>query len=121
MGFAIPINEAKPIIQNLISQKKISRPYLGVQGVTITKELADQNKVPQGVYVQGVVPYSGAERAGIKRGDIITKMDGKKVTTIEELIEIIGKHKVGDVVQIEIYDQLDDYKTVSAKLRESGE
>lgn len=121
MGFAIPINEAKPIIQSLISQKKVSRPYLGIQGITITKELADQNKVPQGVYVKDVVAYSGAERAGIKSGDIITKMDGKKVATIEELIEVIGKHKVGDVVQIEFFDQLDSYKTVSAKLRESGE
>lgn len=121
MGFAIPINEAKPIIQSLISQKKVSRPYLGIQGITLTKEDAEQYKLPQGVYVNSVVAYSGAERSGIKKGDIITKMDGKSVTTIEELIEAIGKHKVGDVVQVEIYDQLDNYKTVSVKLRESSE
>jgi serine protease Do len=121
MGFAIPINEAKPIIESLISQKKISRPYLGIQGITITKELAEENKVPEGIYVNSVVEFSGADRAGLKRGDIITKMDGKKVSTIEELIAVIGKHKVGDVVQVEIYDQLDSYKTVSVKLRESSE
>ena len=51
MGFAIPINEAKPIIQDLINNKKIARPYLGISGQTITKELAEKNNVPQGVYV----------------------------------------------------------------------
>lgn len=121
MGFAIPINEAKPIIQSLMSQKKISRPYLGIQGINLSKDDAEEYKLPQGVYVNSVVAYSGAERAGIKKGDIITKMDGEKVTTIEKLIEIIGKHKVGDVVQIEVYDQLNEYKTISVKLRESGE
>jgi serine protease Do len=121
MGFAIPINEAKPIIQEIISDKKIARPYLGIQGVTITKEDAEQYKMPQGVYVNDVVSYSGADRAGLKKGDIITKLDGQKVLTIEELIAAIKKHKIGDVVQLEIYDQLDSYKTISVKLRESAE
>ena len=121
MGFAIPINEAKPIIQDLINNKKIARPYLGISGQTITKELAEKNNVPQGVYVMDIVAYSGADKAGIKQGNIITKLDGKKVLTIEELIAAISKHKVGDVVQVEVYGQLDEYKTISVKLRESGE
>ncbi|MGE5676859.1 MAG: S1C family serine protease, partial [Pseudomonadota bacterium] len=120
MGFAIPINEAKPIIEDLISQKKVSRPYLGIQGITITKDDAKKYNIPQGVYVNSVVAYSGADRAGITKGNIITKMDGKSITTIEELIELIGKHKVGDVVQLEIYDQMDSSKTLSVKLRESS-
>ncbi len=121
MGFAIPINEAKPIIQEIISKKKIARPYLGIQGINITKEDAEEYKVPQGIYVNDVVAYSGAERAGIKKGDIITKLDGKKVVTIEEIIAAIKKHKVGDIVQVELYDQLDKYKTISVKLHESNE
>lgn len=121
MGFAIPINEAKPIVESLIKNKKISRPYLGIQGITLTKEDAKKYNLPQGIYVSNVISFSGAERAGIKRGDIITKLDGKRVLTIEELIEIIKKHKVGVVVQVEIYDQLDEYKTLSVKLRESSD
>ncbi|HYF83798.1 MAG TPA: trypsin-like peptidase domain-containing protein [Clostridia bacterium] len=121
MGFAIPINEAKPIIQEIISKKKIARPYLGIQGRNITKEAAEQYEVPQGVYVEDVVDYSGAEKAGIKQGDIITKLDGKKVLTIEEVIAVIKKHKVGDIVQVELYDQMDKYKTISVKLHESNE
>lgn len=121
MGFAIPMNEAKPIIQEIISKKKIARPYLGIQGRNITKDIAEEYKVPQGIYVENVVAYSGAERAGIKNGDIITKLDGKKVLTIEEVIAIIKQHKVGDVVQVEIFDQLDKYRTLSVRLHESNE
>lgn len=121
MGFAIPITEAKPIIQEIIDNKKVARPYLGIQGITITEEDAEKYDVPQGVYVNDVIPFSGAERAGIKRGDIITKLDGQKVLTIEDVIEIVRKHKVGDTVQVEIFDELDKYSTISVKLRESNE
>ncbi|HYE81457.1 MAG TPA: trypsin-like peptidase domain-containing protein [Clostridia bacterium] len=121
MGFAIPINEAKPIIQEIIANKKVSRPVIGIGGITITKEDAETYGYPQGVYVKEVTPYSGAERAGIRAGDIITKMDGKKVNTVEDLVETISKHKVGDVVQVEIYNALDEYKTVSVKLRENNQ
>ncbi|MGE5632433.1 MAG: S1C family serine protease [Caulobacteraceae bacterium] len=120
MGFSIPINEAKPIIQELIANKKIARPYLGIQGATISKEDAQRYNIPQGVYVAGVVSYSGADRAGIQKGDIITKVDGQKVLTIEDLTAIVRKHKVGDVVKVEIYDQLDKTNTVSVKLAESN-
>lgn len=121
MGFAIPINEAKPIVETIIKNKKVARPYMGITGRTITKEIAEEYKIPQGVLVESVVAYSAAERAGIKRGDIITKFDGKRINTIEELVASINEHKVGDTVQVEIFDQLDEYRTVSVKLRESNE
>lgn len=121
MGFAIPIDEAKPIIQDLINNKKISRPYLGIQCMTLSKEDAERYNLPQGVYVSAVVDYSGADRAGLRRGDIITKMDGKKILTVEELTAEIKKHKVGDTVQLEIYDESNNYKTISVKLSESAE
>jgi len=121
MGFAIPINEAKPIIDSLIQNKKISRPYLGISGRTITDEEVKQYEVPQGVLVLSAVELSGADRAGIGRGSIITKIDGKSVKTIEDLIAEIQKHKVGDVVKLEVYDQLNEYKTVSVKLQESSD
>ena len=121
MGFAIPINEAKPIIENLIQNKKISRPYLGISGRNITEEEVKQYKVPKGVYVSSVVEFSGADRAGISRGNIITKIGDKKTETIEDLVAEIQKHKVGDVIQVEIYDQLNESKTVSVKLQESSD
>ena len=121
MGFAIPINEAKPIIEDLINNKKVLRPYLGIQGITISKEEAEEYKLTQGVYVRVVIPGSGADAAGVRRGDIITKIDDKKVLTIEDLIAEIQKHKVGDTVKIEVYNQGNEYKTLNVKLTASND
>jgi len=121
MGFAIPINEAKPIIEDLINNKKVLRPYLGIQGITISKEEAEEYKLTQGVYVRLVIPGSGADAAGVRRGDIITKIDDKKVLTIEDLIAEIQKHKVGDTVKIEVYNQGNEYKTLNVKLTASND
>ena len=121
MGFAIPINEAKPIIEDLINNKKVLRPYLGIQGITISKEEAEEYKLTQGVYVRVVIPGSGADAAGVRRGDIITKIDDKKVLTIEDLIAEIQKHKVGDTVKIEVYNQGNEYKTLTVKLTASND
>ncbi|NMA04175.1 MAG: PDZ domain-containing protein [Clostridiales bacterium] len=121
MGFAIPINESKPIIQQLIKNKKVYRPYLGIQGQTIDKETAKQYNVPRGVLVVAVIKGSGAEKAGMERGDIITKIDGKTINTVEELIEIVRGHKLGDVLKVEVYGSLNRYRTVNVKLMESNE
>ncbi|HRU42455.1 MAG TPA: PDZ domain-containing protein, partial [Candidatus Diapherotrites archaeon] len=73
-------------------------------------------QLPQGVGVRVVIPGSGAEAAGIRRGDIITKVDDKKVLTIEDLIAEIQKHKVGDSILVEVYNQGNEYKTLRVKL-----
>ncbi len=119
MGFAIPINEAKPIIQQLIENKKVSRPYLGITGQTIDEKTAKQYDVPQGVLIRQVIEGSGADKAGLVRGDIITKIDDERVTTIEQLQKIIQSKKVGDVLKVEAYGELNRYKTVEVKLTES--
>ena len=119
MGFAIPINEAKPIINQLIKNKKVSRPYLGIQGQTIDEETAKQYNVPVGVLVREVIEDSGAKKAGIERGDIITKIDGKEIKTIEQVIEIVRQHKLGDILKVEVYGNLNRYRNVEVKLTES--
>lgn len=119
MGFAIPINEAKPILMQLIENKKILRPMLGIQGQTIDKATAEQYKVPQGVVVVSVTQGSGAEKAGLERGDIITKIDDKQIYTIEEVVELIGRHKVGDILKVEVFGNvISRYRTIEIKLTE---
>ena len=119
MGFAIPINEAKPIIKQLIENKKVSRPMLGIEGQTIEKAIAEQYKVPQGVVVVSVTSGSGAEKAGLQRGDIITKIDDKQIYTIEEVVEIVGKRKVGDTLKAEVFGSvINRYRTIEIKLTE---
>lgn len=117
MGFAIPINEAKPMIKELIANKKIVRPYLGIQGITVTKEDAEKYDLTQGVYIHEVVPFSGADQAGIKKGEVITKVDGQRVYKIEELVSIVSKHKVGDSLSVEVADQYNKTRKISVKLK----
>lgn len=119
MGFAIPINEAKPIIQELIKNKKISRPSLGISGEDITQDIANTYNVPLGVHVLKTTENSGAQKAGLNSYSIITKVDGKTVKTTEDLANIVSKHKIGDTVKVEIYNvQIEQKTTISIKLIE---
>lgn len=98
IGFAISINEAKDIIKSLMNYGKVSRPYLGIAGKTISSEESGVS----GVYVAEVVPGSGAAAAGLKPTDVIVELDKKKVEKFEDLAEILDKHKVGDAVETKI-------------------
>lgn len=101
MGFAISINAAKPIIQELINSGKITRPMLGIEGATVTQDIADTYNLPVGVYVNQVIS-SASQQAGLKSKDVITAIDGKKVASIDDLRNIINTHKVGDTVKVSI-------------------
>lgn len=99
MGFAIGINEAKDIIKSLMDYGKVSRPSLGIYGQGVVSE---KNNI-QGVYIREVVQGSGAAAAGIKPTDIIIELDKKKVTKVEDLSDVLDKHKVGDTIQCKIW------------------
>lgn len=103
LGFAIPIDDAIPIIQELITNKKISRPYIGITGFSLDDSTAKKYSLVEGVYVSEIVQNSPATKAGIKKGDIITEIDGKKINTIEELNDIKNTKKVGGKVKLKIY------------------
>lgn len=96
MGFSIPINDAKERIDTL------SKPIitLGVTVREIDEVTAKKNDYPEGLFVKDVVEFSSAEKAGIKIADIITKFDGKRVKTFDELNEIKGKKNIGDKVEV---------------------
>lgn len=112
LGFAIPSNEAKDIADKLIDHGYVTgRPLLGISPDTrYTEQVAKANNMPAGVYVKEVDLMSGAQKAGIKAGDIITKIDGKAVKNRDELDKIKNTHKVGDKVVLEIYR---DGKTIT--------
>ncbi|EJP6473078.1 trypsin-like peptidase domain-containing protein [Clostridium botulinum] len=116
IGFAISINEAKDIIKSLMDYGKVSRPSLGIVANTISSEQAGVS----GVYVSGVAKGSGAAAAGIKPTDIIVELDGKKITTTDELTTILEGHKVGESVKVKILRN-DKYKEVNIILSEMKE
>lgn len=105
IGFAIPINDAKAIADDLIEFKYVKgRPLLGVSiDNRYTDEMAQRYNMPKGLLVGSVTEGGPAENAGIKIGDIITKFDGKEVTTFDELNKLKDAHKPGDTVEIEVY------------------
>ena len=102
MGFAIPINSAKPIYEDLIQYSKVRRPYIGIYGRDLDAKTAAYNKLVEGIYIVRVEEYAPAERAGIRIGDIIIKADGKDVKTMNELNEIKNSHEIGDTMTIVI-------------------
>lgn len=120
IGFALPINIVKTEIDNFNNSGQFSRPYLGVRYRLLNMDLALQYDVPTGAYVQEVIAGSPADTAGIQNGDIITKVDGKKITGTEDtaLTAIISAHKVGDKIQVE-YWRNTATKTVTVTLEEA--
>lgn len=102
MGFAIPINTVREVVDQLMTNGHVSRPYLGV-GVFDKESAARQGytlNVEAGVYVQNVNLTGPAGKAGIRRGDIILEVAGKKVNTINELRAAIAEHSIGESVEI---------------------
>jgi serine protease Do len=100
IGFAIPINSAKPIIEQLLKQGFVSRPYMGISGRNIDEEASNIYELPIGVIVLEVVPNSPASRLGLIKGDVIIEFQSTKITSIEQLVQEIGKYKVGETVSV---------------------
>ncbi len=103
LGFAIPMNEAVPIVQDLVKYGYVKgRPIIGVSVREITKEIAHYNNLPveSGLYIMSVSEGSGAYRAGLTRGDIIIKMQGEAVKTATQMNKIRDKYKAGDKVTV---------------------
>jgi serine protease Do len=104
IGFAIPINMAKQILNDLIKQGKVVRPWLGISAQDLTPEMIEHFNVKEkdGVLVGQVYPGTGAEKAGLTSGDIIKSVDDKAVKNVNELVKEIQKKKVGQKVKLNI-------------------
>jgi putative serine protease PepD len=130
IGFAIPINKAKEEIQQLESKGEVEHAWLGIEGGTITATRAEQLNLPvkQGVIIQSVEKGGPADEAGLEGsqttatiegeqiglgGDIITEMDGKKITGMEDVVAIVGQDEPGDSVEVTV---LRDGKTRHATI-----
>lgn len=103
MSFAIPINNTKDIAEQLIQYNKVKRPYIGITGIDLTEEQANQYNYPIGIYVRSIEDFSAAQKAGVKAGDVITGADGKNLTTMDELNKIKSTHKIDEEMTLNIY------------------
>lgn len=120
IGFAIPINDIKGLIAQVLKTGKFERPYLGVRYIPLTADIAKQYdlNVTSGAYIApaadatqpSVQVGSPAERAGLKEGDVITKVDGRVVDPSHSLTSLLGQHQVGDKVVLNV---VRDGKTIT--------
>jgi len=110
IGFAIPIDVAKPIMQQAVAGQTLTRPWIGVFYQPVTKQLAKERDLPveTGVIIDSggnqpaVFPNSPAADAGLKEGDVITEVDGTKVDATTDLAELMLPHKPGDNVTLRV-------------------
>lgn len=101
-AFAIPVNIVKKVVDDLIKYGEVQRGFIGVSIREIDSRLADELglKNRQGVYIDATLPGGSADLAGLKKGDIIREIEGKKISGVPELQEIIGSHKPGDKISL---------------------
>ncbi len=103
IGFAIPISSTTSIIQQLIEYQQVKRPYIGITGSSVEAETVERYKVPEGIYVEEVEKDSPADKAGLQKSDIITKIEGKNVKSVNELNQIKYTYNIGDTVKLTVY------------------
>lgn len=116
MGFAIPINEAKPIIEDIVNQK--DRPALGIKGIDVTEEIGKYYGLPIGILIKEVTEGSGAEKGGLQSQDIIFEFGGVKIFGFEDLQKELEKYEVGDTVSVKVSRQSgEEFKKVELKIQ----
>ena len=120
IGFAIPINTAKAVLNDLMTLGRVRRPALGVRTIPISAELADQIGLPvdYGLLIIGIVPGGSADQAGMRAGteraylgnipimlggDLIVAIDDQKVEDQQDLTQMMDNHRAGDTVKVTIY------------------
>ena len=124
IGFSIPSNSAKLVIDQLIEFGETKRGWLGVRIQDVTKEIADVEKLdePRGALVASVAENSPSEKGGVKAGDIILEFDGQKIQEMKQLPSIVAKTKVGKKVIVKIWrNKREITKTITLGRLETSE
>lgn len=122
IGFALPINVIKDSLKQFDATGKFSRPYVGLRYKIISKNVALLNDTVAGAYIVELLDGSPAQKAGLKVGDTVTRIEGEEVATDDSawLSKIIAKHKVGDILKFEFVRD-NKKEEVNVMLSESGE
>ena len=108
LGFAIPINDVYAMIEDIMTNGYVTnKPYLGIFGGSMTEQMAAQYRydISKGVFVYSVEEGSAAEKAGLQMGDVITKVDGTDISTMEDLTAVKKQYSAGDTVTFTVYRQ----------------
>jgi S1-C subfamily serine protease len=109
MGFAIPVNVAKPILEQIMERGTFTRAYIGITGIGLEEqtyyspdELMEEFGADTGIYVASVVAGGGAQEAGLREGDVIVRFEGKEVGTMNRLNTLLVAHRPGDQAELTV-------------------
>lgn len=117
MGFAIPISDIVELIEKLMNGEEDNGAVLGIQGYMISKSSVNTYNLPVGFYISAINPDSGASKAGLEIGNIITEIDGKTVETFSDLSNVLYEKKAGDSVTLKVkYASGSEYKEKEVKV-----
>ena len=111
IGFAIPSNLAQGLMQQLVSDGEVRRGRIGVSLQVLTDELQQVFSVKKGVVVSAVQPESPAENAGLRRGDVLTEIDGRKVQTLSQVKNTIGLLNIGEQIKVKFIREKQPFTT----------
>ncbi len=104
IGFAIPINEAKPIVDDIIANGYVTgRCKIGISGSEVNEALSQINGIPKGIYIQYVDPVSDLAGKNVTRGDILISIDGTTIETFDDVSNFLKTKKPGDIVTLKLY------------------
>jgi serine protease Do len=104
IGFAVPIDTAKSILKELIEKGRVSRPWIGITSMKITRHLERYYRLPvsEGILVIQIEPFSPADNAGMRKGDIIQEIDKNKIDEPTQISEYIHKKQVGNTITLTV-------------------
>ena len=102
IGFAIPVNEAKPVLDEILKQGYVTRPYLGIYGREVNEEISELYEIPMGIFVSEIIPGTGAAESDLVIQDIIIAVDDKKIFTMDDLSETLQNYDVGDEITLKV-------------------
>ena len=108
MGYAIPISDVESIIGDLMNKvtrdqvKESDKGYLGINGVDVTTDASKSYGMPEGVYITTITEGGAADQAGLRKGDIITKLDGTRITGYAQLGDTLRYYEAGETISITV-------------------
>ncbi len=104
IGFAIPINTARAVAEELISYGRVFRPWLGISGLTVTESIARYYDLPEdrGTVIVNIMEGSPAYEAGLRPGDVIIGLNGRELKSMDDLVRELRKRKVGEYVELQV-------------------
>ncbi len=116
IGFAIPINQVKLVVAELMQNGLVERPGLGIMGIEISQMGANVYGLPIGIYIQSVIKGGSADLAGIQPEDVLVQFEGTNISTMVQLKALIAEKRVGDIVEVKIVRN-GEPKTIKLELK----